>query len=222
MHIPPNATGCLLTLGIDPSEHNAVKPSVLTQFTHNGEVMHREDIVAKSGMWQHPWYFMNRSSLHRALRKKAEDVGVNVVMDAEFNVTGVEGLHGESVTVKYGSGMKTGDLVIAADGIGSRLRGVVAPDAKLVPSGKSAYRFMVARSLVSKGLLREEGGEMWIWKGPDRRVVCYATEDNQSFNLVAIHPDSDDWSEKDSTYQLPKLLEVCRNSCLENRVGKAW
>jgi 2-polyprenyl-6-methoxyphenol hydroxylase-like FAD-dependent oxidoreductase len=90
-------------------------PSVLTQFTHAGEVMHREDIAARSGMWQHPWYFMNRSSLHRALRKKAEDVGVNVVMGAEFGVTGMEGLHGESVTVKYGSGTKIGDLVIAAD-----------------------------------------------------------------------------------------------------------
>ncbi|KAI0202486.1 hypothetical protein F4808DRAFT_76924 [Astrocystis sublimbata] len=91
------------------------------------------------------------------------------------------------------------DLVIAADGVKSKLKAKICPSeaSRAIPTGEAAYRFTLdASTLASDAGLTELVQRSWAkrWDGPDRHVVAYPVRDHQRLNVVLIHPDADQTS----------------------------
>jgi salicylate hydroxylase len=84
-----------------------------------------------------------------------------------------------------------GDLVVAADGIKSRVRDLIGAADTLRFVGEMAYRVLVPGDCV-----RSDPATRWlvdrfqstIWYGPDRHLVHYLVRGGELLNIVAIVP----------------------------------
>jgi 2-polyprenyl-6-methoxyphenol hydroxylase-like FAD-dependent oxidoreductase len=152
--------------------------------------------------------------LHEALKELATSTsgkGRPAILHLRSRVVSVnQGV--ASLTLEDGS-THTGDLVIAADGINSKIRtdlvkGITPPE----PSGSSAFRFLIpveeVRSDPQTAHFVEKTGELRLLYGSDRRIVIYPCRNNTLLNFVAMHPDEEseataDW---DQTASKDKML----------------
>ncbi|KAF8536506.1 hypothetical protein BDD12DRAFT_748285 [Trichophaea hybrida] len=200
IHLPPNSNGILRRLGLRAEETGAIESCWLSEYTAAGERKACVDMHAGMGIWQHSWLLAHRVHLHNALNKFAtagEGKGRPAKLLTESNVVDVDC---ENATVKLEDGTEmAGDLVVAADGVNSRLRHKVVggriEDTTPFLSGKSAYRFIIPKALAREdpqtAHLAEKPGELLTWTGKDRRIVVYSTHYNKLMNFVCIHPDHD-------------------------------
>jgi len=150
-------------------------------------------------------YVIHRADLHRALYERAvglPNVRVRVgatVVSAEFGEDG----KGAGVVLEGGERVKA-DVVLAADGVKSRLRQqmlglqVDTP----TPTGDAAYRIILPRSaMVADPELRElidtPRGTRWV--GPGRHIMAYPIKAHQQYNIVLLHPDTSEGSEESWT-----------------------
>lgn len=112
-----------------------------------------------------------------------------------------------------------GDVIVGADGVHSIARLCIPGWGDKVPfdSGKSAFRFMIPRSLASEDPLTskycERPGSLVMIFAERSRVVVYPTNNNEELNFVCIHPSeetnaSSDWNNQTS---VEKLLRVFGN-----------
>ena len=126
--------------------------------------------------------------LQKALADRARELGVRIrfdakVANADFSLPLLELDTGETVE---------GDLVVAADGLWSKLRsqflGTPTPP---TPTGRLAYRI-----LISKDQVNEPDLVKWIAKprvsifvGPDVHAVAYSIRRGSLLNMVLDVPD---------------------------------
>lgn len=112
-----------------------------------------------------------------------------------------------------------GDVIVGADGVHSIARLCIPGWGDKVPfdSGKSAFRFMIPRSVVAEDPLTskycERTGGLVMIIAESSRVVVYPTNNNEELNFVCIHPSeetnaSGDWNNETS---IEKLLRVFGN-----------
>jgi salicylate hydroxylase len=95
-------------------------------------------------------------------------------------VTGLE--PGEPARLKTLSGETyDSDLVIAADGIRSALRGHIAPGNEPRPSGQTLYRALAPASDLPAGLDREA---VYLWLAPGAHIVHYLVSGGRRLNVV--------------------------------------
>ncbi|KAI5859206.1 putative salicylate hydroxylase [Tricharina praecox] len=152
-------------------------------------------------------YVIHRADLHRALYERAvrlPNVRVRVnatVVSADFGEE--EGGKGAGVLLKGGERVKA-DVVLAADGIKSRLRQqMLGLDVDTpTPTGDAAYRVILPRAaMLSDPDLRElidtPRGTRWI--GPGRHIMAYPIKAHQQYNMVLLHPDTSEGSEESWT-----------------------
>ena len=159
----------------------------------------------------------HRILLHNALKDKAQEVGVKLVLASP--VTGVEP---ESGIVTFQDGTKDcGDVVVGADGVHSvcRKRVTDGKDYEPISSGKSAFRFLIPRQTVLDDPQTrpyvEQDGLLFMAFHTDRRMVMYATRDNTLLNFVCIHPEketsgvsSGDWNTRATKELLLKVMGI--------------
>ncbi|PYI11283.1 salicylate hydroxylase [Aspergillus sclerotiicarbonarius CBS 121057] len=147
---------------------------------------------------------IHRADLHNALIEQALALS-NVELRVNSPVSEVQ-FDPAAVVLANGSVVE-GDVVIAADGIKSALRGQLLDESsvKAIPTGDAAYRIMLPRSALEhdpelKTLVDEPQATRWL--GPGRHVIAYPVRNHEMYNVVLLHPDNhsveESWTTKGS------------------------
>ncbi|KAE8160122.1 hypothetical protein BDV40DRAFT_302544 [Aspergillus tamarii] len=152
---------------------------------------------------------IHRADLHNALIEQALALP-NVELRVNSTVTDVQ-FDPASVTLADDTVVQ-GDIVIAADGIKSTIRGhLLGEDAlsKAIPTGDAAYRIMLPRSTMENDPeLRElvDEPQATRWLGPERHIIAYPVRKHELFNVVLLHPDGhgveESWTTKGSKQEM--------------------
>lgn len=197
VHIQPNCNGLLRRLGVIPETFKANLMTRHTEYGTDGELIKSMDLIEANKQWQHPWQLVHRVHLHKKLMEVAtQEGGKGIPAVLRFNCRVVD--HDtETATVTLTTGEKVeGDLIVGADGVSSLARKKVR-GGHLVPfsSGKSAFRFLVAREEALQDertkKFAEKDGELVMCVGDDRKIVMYPCQNNELLNFVCIHPDEE-------------------------------
>ena len=219
IHLAPNANGLLKRLGFRPEDHGAVECNGMREVAPDGTTRFSNSLLQVNKMWQHPWHLIHRAHLHSAIKDlatRAEGKGRAVKLHVASGVKQVDSTN--AILTLRDDSQHHGDLIIGADGVHSVTRKEIpGGDLKPYDSGKSAYRFLIPRELLTADSRTEPyvtpDDYLTMCIANDRRVVLYPCVNKTMVNLVAIHPSQEtatkpqtsDWQETGSK---AKMLEV--------------
>ncbi|PQE15106.1 hypothetical protein CJF31_00007186 [Rutstroemia sp. NJR-2017a BVV2] len=197
IHIPSNANGLLRQMGMIPEDFGANQTEYVSEYALNGDQVFCKDVRPLSAIFPYPWQLIHRVDFHNALKEIAtssEGKGTPAVLNLRSRVESVD-VEAPSLTLIDGT-THTGDLLIAADGVHSKIRDSVAPGTPApASSGSSAFRFMIpvdeVRSDPRTAHFVEKTGEMRMHCTTDRRIVIYPCRKNTLLNFVAMHPEEE-------------------------------
>lgn len=191
----PNSSKILQKWGLgDALWSAAAEPSSLTVHRYSGKVLAHEDDFDKHmrSKYGAPFVDMHRVDLQLALYHRAQALGVKFQLGEA-----VEGLDTERCEITTRSGAKAkGDVIVAADGVWSRLQTCHLGDAARppLPTGDLAYR--VVLSLEQAEAAGDEELARWIanptvhfWIGPGAHAVGYSMRAGKLYNVVLLVPD---------------------------------
>lgn len=196
IQIGPNGTRILRHLGVaDVLRPHVGVPDALSvrDGTSGIELAHLplgRWMAARHGA---PYWVAHRKDLHAAmlLAARAEPL---VVLSMGFDAAEVaQGNGGVAVADDTGQA-RTGQALIAADGLWSPLRTLLFAAAKPRFCGKSAARSVVPRAILPESFQRNE---TTIWLFPDAHVVHYPISDGADLAVVVVLKDNHanaDWS----------------------------
>lgn len=139
-----------------------------------------------------PLSVIHRGDLQRILLNAAKKAGVDIrtatkVVEVDPNLEAC-------VKTKEGEWI-SGDVIIAADGIKSSIRGQIAAHHGhkdfSSPTGDAAYRVMIPRKEMEHDeraldLLNHNIGMRWM--GPGGHIMAYPVKRNTVYNMVLLHP----------------------------------
>ena len=142
-----------------------------------------------------PTWTAHRADLHSVLKMGAEAAGARIhtgstVEDVDFV--------GACIKIENDPQWIRGDVIIAADGIKSKirkklleLRGEVD---KVRETGDAAWRVVIPAAQIYASedpklieLLESSAGCRWI--GPNGHIMCYPIKNHKLLNIVLLHPD---------------------------------
>ena len=137
-----------------------------------------------------PLFVMHRGDLQRLLLDIAHEVKVNVRLSAP--VTAIDDDFEAKLWLASGEVLK-GDLILAADGIKSRIRTLVAEKHGVKnrswSSGDAVYRLMVpldAMESDEEALKEYMGKDVGMrWMGPGSHLMSYPVRKNTVYNMVS-------------------------------------
>ena len=186
IQIGPNGTRILQDLGIAGAlQPNAGIPgSLVVNDASKGrlaELPLGEWIAARHGA---PYWVAHRADLHAALKAAAlEAPGIEFITGVEID--GIRtGTSGSAVNAISGSStVATGDGLIAADGLQSKLRQQVFSTPSPVFAGKSAARTVIDAGQAPAGIRTDAVG---IWLSPAGHVVHYPVRGGRELAVVVI------------------------------------
>jgi salicylate hydroxylase len=153
-------------------------------------------------------FTIHRADLHNALIDRAlalENIELRVnslVTDVRFDSTEIVLADGAVIS---------GDVIIAADGIKSVIRGKLLNDTTVKPTatGDAAYRIILPRSkMLSNPELKllVDTPKATRWIGPARHIIAYPVRNHQLYNVVLLHPDrgtvDESWTTRGSKQQM--------------------
>ncbi len=196
LQISPNGTAVLQAMGLGPAfpDIGTALPALRMCDGTSGRDVLRMDIAgAKYG---HPWLMAHRADLLDALRAAAVSAGVRIETGAE--VTGLVEDGRTGVALADGRVLRAG-VVVAADGVRSRIRPLVDP------ASDPAFRRQVAwrATLPGDGTAAPE---VQLLLGPGRHLVRYPLRGGRLVNIVAVLERSqwaeDGWSQEDDPANL--------------------
>lgn len=152
-----------------------------------------------------PYWHYHRADLHRVLLDACLDnqlPGPVVEMATSARVVELDrSVKDQPVAITADGRRFSGDVVVGADGIRSKVRDLAGFEDTLSFSGEMAYR-----ALIPGDLIRDDPATRFlhdrfhstIWYGPDKHLVHYMIRGGEWLNVVAIVPCSDqverDWS----------------------------
>ncbi|MEL6337695.1 MAG: FAD-dependent monooxygenase, partial [Pseudomonadota bacterium] len=197
IQMSPNACRCLAALGaLEAVEAAAFAPrAAVLRDGRNGAVVYRAALrEAAVARWGAPYLHVHRADLVQALAAAARARGVEIVPGTSINgaVAATEG-EGEGIAALLDSGARVaGHLLVAADGLGSRLRthhfGPAAPRF----TGQTAWRATVPADRLGSV---EIPPDATVWAAPGRHVVTYWLRGGSLANLVAVEEQTQ-WREE--------------------------
>ena len=129
-----------------------------------------------------PYFMMHRADLHRVLidAVRAHAPGA-IRLDARCVGFADDG---SAVTLELADGARaTGDVLVGADGVHSRIRNILAGDDKAQFTGCMAWRGLVPVERLPAHIRRNVGVN---WVGPVGHVVNYLLRRGEIFNFVGI------------------------------------
>jgi salicylate hydroxylase len=128
-----------------------------------------------------PYYTIHRADLHRILADQIQDVGLHL----DHRLVSFDD-EAEAVRLEFAGGRTAeADVLVGADGIHSPTRlALTGPDAPVF-SGTSAFRGLVPTDRLP-GL---PSGTMFIWAGPQTRLLCYPVSRGRFMTFVALVAD---------------------------------
>lgn len=201
----PNSTRILQRWGLgDDLWRAAAEPTSLTVHRYSGKVLAHEDDFDKHmrAKYSAPFLDMHRVDLQRALYDRARALGVRFhlgeqvdALDLDDGGGGGDDAAGHAraqITTKSGM-TASGDVVVAADGVWSRLQACyLGRPCPPLPTGDLAYRVVlgVEQAAGDPELAR------WIahptvhfWAGPGAHAVGYSMRAGRLYNVVLLVPD---------------------------------
>jgi salicylate hydroxylase len=181
INFAPNATLVFDKLGLlEPMrEVSMVPPSLTYRRWSDGEVIARRMIgPAVEQAIGAPYLQVHRADVQRVL---SESLPAGVIRLAA-KVVGVEQTDTEAAAILEDGARHVGDVLIAADGIRSRLRSLLFEDPTPSYSGNSTFRTVVPREDLS-GL---DVPECSNWIGPGAHVAHYWLRGGAVLNIVGV------------------------------------
>lgn len=201
LQIAPNATKILRSWGLlDQVMEEGVTPRrLIMRDALNGDELTHLDLADTARRYGAPYVVIHRSDLHAILLDACRDAGVELITSAE--VGDVETTGTKQATAVGERRRDTGRIVIAADGLGSRLRRRLCDD-EPVSSAYVAYRGAVPLSdLPNVSDLALD--DVVVYVGPGCHLVQYPLRRGEMFNQVAVFRSpkalagEDDWGTPD-------------------------
>ncbi|KAL5119259.1 hypothetical protein ACEQ8H_002746 [Pleosporales sp. CAS-2024a] len=191
LQMTPNGTRLLRAWGVDAlltGTAAATRPATFAMSRFDGRPLARREGYAQELEQRHgsPLWCLHRADLQRALAERARQLGAVVRLDAR--VVDVDASRG--LVELHGGHTLAADLVIAADGLWSTSRAVVA-DAVPQPTGQVAYRIVLERSQLQDARVAEHFATpgIHVWVGPGAHAVAYSVRGGRSINIVLLVPD---------------------------------
>lgn len=184
IQLSPNATRVLHHLGLEaPLRKTAFLP-VGTQFRHwrKGDVINEsalgETVLSRYGA---PYYHMHRGDL-LAVLVAAAAAEPNIELHLNASANGFE-QDASSVRLLLSEDSVTGDLLVGADGIHSRVHEALWGAAKPTFTGNVAWRALVPAERLPAGRIRPMSS---VWWGPRRHFVHYYVRGGALVNCVCV------------------------------------
>lgn len=211
-----NAVRVLKSLGVDPAQFGHVPPALEFRNWDDAKILSSTEV---GGRYTHdigaPYLTFHRATLQRALAEKIREAGVALHMGQRLVGLTAGDAHAPARLLFQGGNSLSADVVIAADGIRSVARTVVAPESKPRYSGEVAFRGVVPARLVPHYPSPEN---LSVWCGPKTHAVNYAIDDGALINLFAVFrpPQLPDWTTQ--TNRQPGD----RGEALENFRARCW
>jgi salicylate hydroxylase len=196
LQLTPNATRLLQTWGVyETIKDRVCEPLTLTVHNYRGKVLAHEDNFDKNMRRKYgaPFSDCHRVDLQQALVKRAEELGVDVVLNAKVSKLDFGSTPGSSATLTTDAGQGfIADLVVGADGLWSTCRSTMlgVRDAPL-PTGDLAYRIVLTIDQIHDPALRAmvQTPGCRFWAGPDAHAVAYSLRGGTMYNVVLLVPD---------------------------------
>lgn len=142
-----------------------------------------------------PYWHYHRADLHKALLDACLDpqgAGPVVEVHTDSRVVALDRSDpARPVAVTAGGARHTGDVLIGADGIRSRVRDLMGLPDTLEFSGEMAYRALIPGDKIAADPATRwlvDRFQSTIWFGPDRHLVHYMIRGGEYLNVVAIVP----------------------------------
>jgi salicylate hydroxylase len=185
IQLGPNATHALAELGVlDAITATAFKPDVLRLFDGPSGTSLATVPLGRIAEERYgaPYLTLHRADLHASLLAACRAEGA-IELRRGFDVSETEVL-AETLIVRDADGTPVeGSILVAADGLWSRLRIRIAPDADLRFSGATAWRALVPREEVPAPF---DAPEVGLWLGPHAHLVHYPVRSGKDLNIVAV------------------------------------
>jgi 2-polyprenyl-6-methoxyphenol hydroxylase-like FAD-dependent oxidoreductase len=191
IQLGPNATRVLRSLGVlQAIEPLAFRPEALLIFDalsgrKLATVPLGPAIEERHGA---PYLTLHRADLHTGLLETCKTLGT-VTLRPGFNFVSADDV-GDTIVARDGNGDEiAGGLLIGADGLWSKLRTIVAPNAHPSFVGATAYRTMLPREALPSVFAAPIVG---LWLGPDAHLVHYPVRGGKELNIVAVTKGGDE------------------------------
>jgi salicylate hydroxylase len=183
LQLAPNATRILRSWGLleEVVEHGALPGRLVMRDAIDGTDLTHLDLAATCRRYGAPYVVIHRSDLHAILVRACQTAGLDLVTDT--TVTDVEIGDRQAVTVSAAR-RDAGELVLAADGLNSALRGRLHQD-EPVSSAYVAYRGAIPMADVSDDS-RIAAEDVVVYVGPHCHLVQYPLRRGEMFNQVAV------------------------------------
>jgi len=185
IQLGPNVFPMFERLGITNAiMDNSIIPNDVWMFdAMDGEPVTRVHIGPEfRKRYGHPYIVIHRVDLHDVLTAACRAVP-SISLDENAQVTGyVE--TADAVTVSLADGRSfTGDLLIGADGLRSKVREQIIGASEPELIGYVAHRTIVPIDQAPKGVPLDD---VVLWGGPGFHIVNYPLRDKSIFNIVAV------------------------------------
>ncbi|MEM7499591.1 MAG: FAD-dependent oxidoreductase [Pseudomonadota bacterium] len=188
IQISPNASRCLAAIGaLEEVAAMSFRPgAAVLREGRTGRVVYRAALGdAAEARWGAPYLHVHRADLVAALANAACRAGVSMraghtVADVAEGSTirarvEIDRAHSETVEA---------DLLVIADGLGSRLRAALFGEAPRRFTGQTAWRAVLpAEVLPAAGRMAPDAT---VWAAPGRHLVTYYLRGGTLLNLVAV------------------------------------
>ena len=191
IQIPPNSTRILERYGLGDKlrEHVAWPRNIALRRFANGKRLGSTPLhPLLSETYGYPYWLIHRADYQRILFDRAVELGAEVILSAR-----VASLDQEKPSVTTTDGrVFEADVIVGADGIKSKVRDCIFPDASVKPTSTAncAFRATVPRADMmadseTAQLMTDMDSNAWI--GPDRHVMAYPIRKGAMYNLVMCH-----------------------------------
>ena len=192
VQISANGTAVLFALGLEAQvrQHGVQVADKEIRLWNSGQTwsLFGGGGLPGGGRYAFPMFTMHRKDLHamlvRAVReRKAEAIHL------DRRCVGFRE-HGSKVEVEFERGASvTGDLLIGADGLHSRIRKQLFGEMTATFTGQVVWRGLIPIEAMA---LRERRLVGTNWVGPNAHVTCYPVQRGEMFNFVG-QVDRTDW-----------------------------